>query len=113
MDKLPGPIAVLGERMSGMEQVTRFECPIADCPWTYDYPGPAADDHDEQVRVEPEDDELLMSAVARTIVQRLGGIIREHLETHSLEEWVREVMRLRDRLRHAEIAKNLAASEPN
>jgi hypothetical protein len=65
-------------------QVTRLECPIGRCPWTYDDPGPSGTAAFADVAA-------LMTAHAMDV----EGVVREHLETHPLIEWARELARVR------------------
>lgn len=67
------------------QQGIRHECPIGLCPWIYDDLGPSGLTVDvDQVR------SLLL-----THASAVESVVRAHLESHPLEEWVREVMRLR------------------
>ncbi len=72
-----------------MSQVTRYHCPIGSCCWAHDAPGP-----DPASGTGTTVDEIVFSTVAGHLAG-IEAIVREHLETHSLEEWAREVMRLR------------------
>lgn len=66
----------------------RYECPIGECPWTMDHPGPdAAEGRGRTI------EEIAFSAM-RAHLLRAEAALREHLESHSLIEWVREVVRL-------------------
>lgn len=64
-----------------MSQVTRYHCPLGACDWAHDDPGPAV-----EIDSDPE-------ALALSHAVAIDGIIREHLETHPLEEWAAEVVR--------------------
>ena len=68
------------------EQTTRMHCPISSCEWHHDDPGPSAAG---AFATDP-------NAVMTAHVMNMEGIVREHLETHPLIEWAREVMRLRN-----------------
>lgn len=65
-------------------------CPLSSCPWTLEKDGAEPAGHKPRI-VEPEN-------VAREIAMAADAIIREHLETHALLEWVQEVTRLRAQL---------------
>lgn len=72
--------------------VIRYECPIGDCEWVHDDPGP--DPSKAQGATTGE-------AVFNLLQEHMAGlelVVRAHLETHSLLEWVTEVMRLREQL---------------
>jgi len=65
--------------------ITRFECPIGPCPWTWDEP-------------EPELPGIGADPYALLISRATGAesVVKAHLETHALIEWVTELARLRD-----------------
>lgn len=70
--------------------ITRYECPIDRCPWTWD---------------EPEPELPSLADIAANPFGLLTGrfanseaVLRAHVETHSPEDWVREIMRLRGEL---------------
>jgi hypothetical protein len=86
--------------MDGMQQITRYTCPIDSCGWVHDDPGPfqrelveAGDPHD----------------VVRQHFLAMEDLVREHLETHSLLEWAQEVDRLKAELRAAVNALRMAS----
>jgi hypothetical protein len=68
--------------------ITRYECPLSVCQWAWDEP-------------EPE-----LPTLADIAANPLGpltarfanseAVLRAHAETHPIEDWVREVMRLRE-----------------
>jgi hypothetical protein len=67
----------------------RYECPIRPCGWTWDEPEPQL----------PSLADIIASPLGRPLAARFANseaVFRRHLETHSVEDWVREVMRLRD-----------------
>jgi hypothetical protein len=66
--------------------VVRLECPLAACAWVHDAPAIAGAviRSDEDIRAG-----MLRAALANELV------VKAHLETHSLLEWVTEVQRLR------------------
>lgn len=71
-------------------QVTRYGCPIGSCDWTHDDGGPSIPAaYIPEGLPDP-------GVVATAHAMNLEGIVREHLETHPLIEWAREVARLRD-----------------
>jgi hypothetical protein len=72
-----------------MNQVTQLHCPFSTCEWTLDGRGPAS----PEVITFPDTDSL-MTYLSRQV----EGAIRAHLETHPLEEWAQEMMRLREEL---------------
>jgi hypothetical protein len=76
------------------------ECPIESCRWTTDI----TPEEVELVNIAPSPDP---GTVFRAIVDNHERIIRAHLETHSLLDWVQEVTRLRTALDEA-----TAADEP-
>lgn len=78
---------------------TTTPCPLSTCTWTLEKDGTEPAGHKPRA-VEPED-------VFREIATTTEAIIRQHLETHSLLEWVQEVTRLRAALDEA-----TAADEP-
>lgn len=76
------------------QQKTITECLIESCLWTADITPEGV----ELVNVAPTPDS---GTVFRAIVENHERIIRAHLETHTLLEWVQEVARLRDELQTA------------
>jgi len=84
-------------------RVERLHCPIDACPWTHDDPGPGtgADVRLPAVELSAKPgtfaDAMAEATYRALLAHALGqeNVIREHLATHSLEEWVREIMRLR------------------
>jgi hypothetical protein len=70
--------------------VTVYECPLAACPWKGTDPPP---ERDEVIASEAD-----VWRVMRDRAVAAEEVVRAHLETHSLLEWVQEVMRLRGEL---------------
>ncbi len=70
--------------------VARYECPIGSCTWTHDTAGPDLSEGTGETI-----EEAAFSSV-RAHLLRVESVVRDHLETHSLLEWVQEVMRLRE-----------------
>lgn len=75
-----------------MEQVTRLTCPVTGCRWTHDDPGPVTN-ISAVMHAAPEE-AAKMPLTSHWV--NLDQVIRDHLGTHSLEDWVRELARLRD-----------------
>lgn len=71
---------------------TRYECTIGTCDWKHDQRGLGPDDICETGSF-AEGTYRLTARMADT-----EAIIRAHFETHTAEEWVREVASLRERL---------------
>jgi hypothetical protein len=69
--------------------VTQYHCLISSCPWTAEYPGPdfAGDGTSERV---------LPGELPGRIAGLVNAVLRAHLETHPLEQWVGELGRLRE-----------------
>lgn len=88
--------------------VTRRECPLPSCSWYHDEPDwplslavvpmPTADQMEEarlvfgEANADPLRDLNLANMLINT--QRVESILREHFQSHPLEEWVLEVVRL-------------------
>lgn len=72
--------------------VTRHGCPIGPCPWTWDDPGPSG-------TVASDDD---ITAILLEHAVAAEAIIRGHLETHSMLDWVTEISRLQQERQRAE-----------
>lgn len=66
--------------------VTRYTCPISVCPWVHDDPGPSTAG---AFTSDP-------AAIAAAHMLGMEGTVREHLETHPLIDWAREIARLRE-----------------
>jgi len=85
-------------------RVERLYCPISTCPWTHDDPGPGtgADVRLPAAALSAKPgtfaDAMAEATYRALLAHALGqeNVIREHLATHSFEEWVREIMRLRE-----------------
>lgn len=71
---------------------TRYECTISTCDWKHDQPGLGPEDIRETGSF-AEGTYRLSAQVTDTEV-----IIRAHFETHTVEEWAREVASLREQL---------------
>lgn len=92
--------------------VTRRECPLPSCTWHHDEPDwplslalmptPTAEQLEEARRFfgHAEADPLRDANLANLLIstQRLEGTLRKHFQTHPLEEWVLEVVRLQQQL---------------
>ena len=89
------------------ESMVRRECPLSTCDWRHDEPdrvrGPnlfnfndLADIDKAAIRAAGGD---VVFAVLLADYTRVEAILREHFETHPLEEWVMEVVRLRESIR--------------
>lgn len=84
-----------------MPEVTRRRCPLGSCDWYHDEPGPWIEAADW---VEPTGDDLeqaggdwqaaVVLATLRADMQRTEAVLRAHVKTHPLQEWVAEVVRL-------------------
>jgi hypothetical protein len=72
-------------------RLTRYECPIESCEWVIDSPGP-----DPFAGRGATIEEAAADAL-RIHFTEAEPVLREHLESHTLLEWVQEVMRLRYR----------------
>lgn len=84
--------------MTSMQTEAFAECPIGSCTWTLDQSAPTGGER------------RFFDSAAELFAEYAkvaDGIIRAHLETHTLEEWVREVMRL-----CGELAKAAAPGTP-
>lgn len=66
---------------------SRYECPVSRCDWTYDAPNGYAPMFRD-----------LATGSLKTHSSDINGIIREHCETHSAEDWVRELENMKGRL---------------
>jgi hypothetical protein len=81
-------------------------CPISACGWHYDEQ--KSDDWTTSVPIEPDADTIaqcggdaMQAAIYATVhdqMLRVDDILRTHFETHALEEWVTEVVRLRGQI---------------
>lgn len=69
--------------------VTRYQCLIGSCPWTAEYPGPDFTAPTGSERVLP-------AELPGKIAGLVNAVLRAHLETHPLEQWVAELGRLRE-----------------
>lgn len=69
-------------------------CPIESCPWILDIEASRTG-----VFTQVPDTATLLEAIRKNA----DGAIRQHLETHTLPEWVQEVSRLRGELEAARI----------
>lgn len=92
--------------------VTRRECPLPSCSWHHDEPDwplslalmpmPNIEQLEEARRFfgHAEADPLRDANLANLLIntQRLEGTLRKHFQTHPLEEWVLEVVRLQQQL---------------
>lgn len=86
-------------------RVERLYCPIGSCGWTHDRESPPQTTHtlpDGHSPVRDGPAATLQEAIADVAYATLlhdalevEGVVREHLETHTLLEWFTEVMRLR------------------
>lgn len=86
--------------------VSRRECPLPSCTWFHDEPDwplslavlpmPTAEQLEEARRVFGEAEPLRAANLANLLIhtQKVEAILRGHFHTHSLEEWVLEVVRL-------------------
>ncbi len=74
--------------------LVRYECPVAACPWLHIHPA---------VSDELGGSEEIAAAMSRAFAA-VEEVIRAHLETHSLLEWVTEIRRLREVIDLAAIA---------
>lgn len=87
-------------------RVERLLCPIGTCEWTHDRETPPAQTHtfpDGQSPLHDGPPKDLHEAIADVALatllhdaQQTESVIRAHLETHTLEDWVRETARLRE-----------------
>lgn len=73
------------------ERATLYGCPIPDCKWTHTAPHPTVYEGGATI-------EESVTNTLRVHYADIESALRAHLETHSLVEWVREVMRLRSEL---------------
>jgi len=94
-----------------MPGFTRYECPLRTCEWHHNEPFPtdilAITLHPDAATLAECNGEYMTAAglmTARAERQRVEGIIRAHVETHSVEEWMREVQTLRGELAEARAA---------
>lgn len=86
-------------------RVERLLCPIGTCEWTHDRETPPAEartfpDGQPPLHDGPPKDlcEAIADVAFATLLhdaQRTESVIRAHLETHTIEDWVRETARLR------------------
>lgn len=86
-------------------RVERLLCPIGTCEWTHERETPPAETHtfpDGQSPLHDGPPKDLQEAIADVALatllydaQQTESVIRAHLESHTLEDWVREVARLR------------------
>lgn len=86
-------------------RVERLLCPIGTCPWTHDRETPPAEtrtfpDGQSPLHDGPPKDlhEAIADVALATLLhdaRQTESAIRAHLETHTLEDWVRETVRLR------------------
>lgn len=83
--------------MTFPQQVTRYECPIDGCEWTYNDPGPAP----EETAARATTDEAVWGTVSAYFIA-LEAVVREHMLTHPLLDWAREVDRLQRLHRESE-----------
>jgi hypothetical protein len=74
---------------------TIVSCPIRSCTWTSNFTQTPAN----PVTVAPTTD---IYAILHAVLANHEAVIREHLETHTLLEWVQEVTRLREELEAAQ-----------
>ncbi len=82
--------------MSPMSGTTRYLCPL-ECGWHHDRP-PFPDawiPTDAFVPIAPEAIQQMASHVLRQDVERVEAALREHLATHTTEEFVRTIQGLR------------------
>jgi hypothetical protein len=79
-----------------MSSRERYHCMISTCDWHYERDGkPTGAELERALMFGPADASLDRAA-------RTNAILREHFETHTLEEWVAEVSRERRRADKAE-----------
>jgi len=69
--------------------LVRLSCPLPDCTWVYDEPSPWPLMGTAKPDATPD---VLAAMFMRSA--RSEEIVRSHLETHSLLEWVQEIQRL-------------------
>jgi hypothetical protein len=87
-----------------MTPTTRYLCPLPGCGWHHDEPDLAAED---ALRFTPAPSastpsESIASMVEQSLLGRAARVeaaIKQHVETHSVLEWMREVDRLQSTLR--------------
>jgi hypothetical protein len=72
--------------------VTRYECPISTCSWTRDDTGISG-------VIDGEDG---IFPAMRKHAALIEAVVREHLETHPLLDWAKEVSRLREQAQRAD-----------
>jgi hypothetical protein len=72
------------------QRATVYGCPLSDCKWAHAEPHPTAYDG-EGATIE----ECVTNALTAHLAE-VESVVKAHLETHSLLEWVTEVMRLRE-----------------
>jgi hypothetical protein len=101
-----------------MPGFTRILCPISACDWHHDDPNPdpglgmrqfVMPDAATLAECEGDYAAAVGSATRRRDIEQLDAIIRTHVETHSAEEWMREIKQLRGELTAAQ--SELAATE--
>jgi hypothetical protein len=94
--------------------VIRYRCPLDACPWVHDDPtyGPSRLVVDRN----PTTGELDISgAINKQIAERdqkIENIMREHLATHAVDEWAKQIhdMRAKQELLEAELRRALTAT---
>jgi hypothetical protein len=70
-----------------MGPTTRFLCPVDGCKWTHDEP-----------RFEPMDLHVDVEAAFAERTQEVEQLLRDHFETHGVQEWAQTVSNLRQQL---------------
>lgn len=79
----------------GIPYGTRYKCPLPECPWFHDELHPVA----APMALAAVFDPGVMDAIAVSkYYQRVEEVLRDHLSSHKLEEWVTEISRLRGEL---------------
>lgn len=99
-----------------MPSITRLLCPLTGCDWHHDKPGP--DDWETRL-VMPTAEwlaacdgdyiEAVTYATAAAEHERIDGILRDHLATHRVEDYLLEIVRLRGEL--ADLRQQMAVAE--
>lgn len=74
------------DETAGTQLVSSYECPIDPCAWLYEVP---------QVRLDVLADP---TAAFATQCAAIEDAVRQHCESHDLEDWLRTVMGLREQL---------------
>lgn len=87
--------------MSHVASTTRYLCPL-ECGWHHDVPPPPVPS-DITVPIAPE----AVQRMAADVSQRTEIALREHLDTHTTEQFVRTIQGLR-----AEVATLKRAAQP-